>query len=360
MPTEKSVRTAISASADVATPSALTAWRKALAKAGSQIVRIKVFGDSISRCISGVSCLATPTATGPTDKNSLWVNNLRTALANAGYPVYSTGMLPVVSGYQSGTLIDSAVWTMTGTAYTTSTLLGPNQAPTAGVTFATLVKMPPAAVATMSAQTGTTLNIYCATYTDSSSGLNVAIDGTTVGTACGATSASATPVIKSFTVSSGSHTAVLTSNSTGNSYLYGAEWVSGTVGVTVDNYSLGGVQASGFAGHFDFSDLQTGDALAIIALGTNEALNNISAATYTTNTAAIASHATARGSSVLIFSEPPCNNASCSDRSAIDRPGRLGAGAIVRLWLRISLRPMAFLLDRQFVELVLRHQSASQ
>jgi hypothetical protein len=238
---------------------------------------------------------------------SLWPNALRAALTNAGYTPHGTGVIPIMSGQSP--YIDGTAWTMSGTAFTTTSLLGPQQA--TGTVLSSLVKMPPGAIATMSAQTGNTLTVYCATYTDSSSGLTIAIDGTNVGTACATTSAAATPLAQNFSVAAGSHTAKLTSNSTGNAYLYGAEWTANPYGVAIDNYSIAGAQATAFAGHFDFADLQSGDALTIIALGTNEAIQATSTAAYAANMNAIAGHEMARGSSIFILTEPPCGTGAC-------------------------------------------------
>jgi hypothetical protein len=298
----------INAFGDIGTPSNLVAWREALAKSATQVVRVKVFADSISRCVSNVSCSS---GTGPADKASLWVNNLRQAITNAGYVSHGTGMLSVItSGVPN---VDGTAWTLTGT-WTTSTAIGPQQVPSAGTTLNTLVKMSPAATATMSAHSGTTLIVYCARTSDSSSGMDVAIDGTSAGTACGTIAGSATAVATSFTVSAGSHTVVLTAGGTGFSYLYGAEWVANTYGVAIDNYAVGSMQALGYVGHFDFSDLQSGDALTVLSLGTNEAEYGTvgGSPSFATELAAIATHQAGRGSSILLFAEPPCSNLSCS------------------------------------------------
>ena len=302
----------VQASNSGAIPPALSKFRLALAKSSTQVVRVEVFGDSISRCWTGAS--GSCNGYGPTNSSSLWTNALRTAFVEAGYPSHGTGVIPVFGSISGAGIIDTSAYTMSGTSYAMSTIIGPQQVLTGGVSAGSgLMQMAPGTIATLSAKTGDTLEVYCAEYTDSSAGINVAIDGTNIGTACGVTAGSATALVQSFTAGSGlgSHTAVLTANAGAgtHAYLYAIEWTIGSVGVSVDGIGAGGALSAYWANHYDFSDLASGHALSIVSLGTNDATGGVSAGTYSTNITSTITHEEGLGASVFVLSEPPMNNA---------------------------------------------------
>jgi lysophospholipase L1-like esterase len=154
--------------------------------------------------------------------------------------------------------------------------------------------------------------VYCAGYADSSSGLNVVIDGVSVGTACGVVANSVTAFAPVFSAPSGlgAHSAVLTSNSTGYSYLYGAEWTVGSRGISVHNLAVGGAIAEFYgtnaASQLGFSDLiGSGTQLAVALLGTNEPGLGASLSSYSAALKNLIRHEQSLGASVLIIAPPP-------------------------------------------------------
>jgi hypothetical protein len=260
----------------------MTTLLQALHNASSQAVNIVVLSDSFGIC-DYTNC-----GVGPTVSSNRYTEQLRINL-QAQYGSHGTGMVPLVGVV--GPTLNSEEWAVSGTWGTVNTL-GPYQA--ASVAGSSLVHLSNGAVATFtSAIPYDTINTYCMTNSSSGS-ISVAIDGVSVGTACGSTTSSATArAITSSTASLGTHTATFTS--TGDSYIYAAEGTAGTTGVSVHNLSVGSAAAEWFglapSTQLAFSDLiPTGTQGVLTMLQTNEPGVGYSVASFTGAMNAIIAH----------------------------------------------------------------------
>jgi lysophospholipase L1-like esterase len=276
----------------------LSAWYTSLDNAHSQVVNVVVIGDSISH------------GTGVTNLANLWVNGLKGALQSQ-YGSHGSGIIPIITGLSGGANSQEkdALWTLGG-SFTYSNALGGSQA-AGNASGSSLMVMGSGASATLASQTADNFNVYCATANDSGSGIQVKIDGTVAGIACGTTTSSTTAHVASFSAGgSGSHTLQLIS--LGNhGYLYGAEATVGVTGVSVHNLSVAGAVSGWFGANASaalaFSDqIPGGTQLAVVMLGTNDAGLGISVGTYQGNMQSIVSHEkNLANPSVVVWSEPP-------------------------------------------------------
>jgi hypothetical protein len=295
-----------------------------LSKAATQLVRIRVLGDSISRCWGAAGNAASSCAgagIGPVTFGNLWVEQLRSWL-NAHYPSHGSGLIPVVSGVPS--VVDSAYYTLVGNISVGGNFtLGIPSQQNNGATFTggTGIDMHSAATLSMKAMPGSTLNIYYVSYsTLSTAGFNIAIDGHnqgTFGTDAGA-AAGYHMVSVPAPAGSASHTTQLTCNG-GDCFIYALEWVTNPNGVAVDNLSVAACAAECFGANPNNAmaviDLTNNAAHVydITALGMNDYLRDANLAQYQTNMSGIVSHAQSTGvQSVLVFNMPWTTAASAS------------------------------------------------
>jgi hypothetical protein len=260
----------------------LTTLLQALHNAGNQAVNIVVLSDSFGIC-DYTNC-----GVGPTASSNRYTEQLRINL-QAQYGSHGTGMVPLVGVV--GPTLNSEEWAVSGTWGTTNTL-GPYQV--ASLAGSSLVHLSNGAVATFtSAIPYDTVNTYCMTNSASGS-LSVAIDGVSVGTACSATTSSATAhAVTSASASLGTH--VTTFTSTGDSYIYAAEGTAGTTGVSVHNLSVGSAAAEWFglapSAQLAFSDLiPTGTQGVLTMLQTNEPGVGYTVSSFTSAMNAIIAH----------------------------------------------------------------------
>ena len=122
---------------------------------------------------------------------------------------------------------------------------------------------------------GTKVVIYGATYNDSQA-CSVSIDGVSQTAFGGATTGGYTAISASYTVTAGTHTLTLTGPSSGHCYVYGAEWINGTSGISVHNLARGSFAANAYGSSTStelpwLSSIQGGIQLLIVQIGTNDA-----------------------------------------------------------------------------------------
>jgi len=250
------------------------------------------------------------------------------------YQQYSTGFRPIVRLSNATTTVSAADgYTLTSGTLTNSTLLGPQES---GVSLngGSLLTLSNAGVITIAVgQPYSSVNIACVQGT-SISGYTVTINGSSVGTACGSGSGSATATIQNFAnpVAQASQPATgstLTLTALGaTNYLYayeavlfcGAAQSACTTGFVVDNLGVGGASSPWFA-----SGTKTGStdggmvwvkalsgqiALGVLENGENDA-NSSSGITSTQQNAQnqiVATDLINKGASVLWFGPPPYNS----------------------------------------------------
>ena len=285
-----------------------------LSKAATQLVRIRVLGDSISRCWGAAgNTQAACAGIGPVTFSNLWVEQLRSWL-NAHYLSHGSGLIPVVASIPPNN-IDNNFYTLT-VNYTAS------QGFNLGVPYQTQngssavggggVHLNANAAIAMKAIPGRTLNIYYVTYsTLTTSGFNVTIDGQskgTYGTQSGSGGGYYMASVDAGTLAS--HQASLSCNGS-DCYIYAFEWVTNPNGVAVDNLSVAACAAECFGANPSTAmaviDLTNNGARVydIAALGMNDYLRDASLAQYQTNLSGIVSHAQATGvQSVFMFNMP--------------------------------------------------------
>jgi hypothetical protein len=285
-----------------------------LSKAATQLVRIRVLGDSITRCWGAAgNTQAACAGIGPVTFGNLWVERLRSWL-NARYLSHGSGLIPVVASIP-GNKIDNNFYTVTGT-YTAS--LGFDL----GVPYQTQngssmiggggIHLNANANISMKATSGKTLNVYYVTYADTTTaGFNVTIDGQAKGT-YGTESGPAGGYYKA-SVDAGSlanHQASLSCNGS-DCYIYAFEWVTNPNGVAVDNLSVAACAAECFGANPNSAmaviDLTNNGARVydIVALGMNDYLRDADLGVYGSNMSGIISHAQATGvQSVFVFNMP--------------------------------------------------------
>jgi lysophospholipase L1-like esterase len=163
--------------------------------------------------------------------------------------------------------------------------LGPNQA--IGTPFGTLYRLAPSATVTISTKFyGDTFRPYFASAMDTISPASVSIDGETVVAIGGRPTTSFQPQVASIPTTAGWHTAVITAPASGAFYYAGFEWTTGSTGISVHNFGRGGALSAAFGLNADrqmaFVSL-VGCHIAVLSLGVNDAIFDISAASYRAN-----------------------------------------------------------------------------
>jgi hypothetical protein len=293
-----------------------------LSRAATQLVRIRVLGDSISRCWGAAgNTQAACAGIGPVAFNNLWVEQLRNWL-NAHYPSHGSGLIPVVASILPNN-IDNNFYTATGN-YTAS------QGFDLGIPYQTQngssaiggggIHLNANATISMKPIVGRTLNVYYVTYsTSTTAGFNITIDGQAKGTYGTQTGTGGGYYMSSIDAgTTASHQASLSCNGT-DCYIYAFEWVTNPNGVAVDNLSIAACAAECFGANPNNSmaviDLTNNGARVydIEALGMNDYLRSTNLAQYQTNMSGIVSHAQATGvQSALLFNMPWTTAASAN------------------------------------------------
>jgi len=285
-----------------------------LSKAATQLVRIRVLGDSITRCwgVAG-NPAASCAGIGPVTFGNLWVEQLRSWL-NARYPSHGSGLIPVVSGLPSS--VDSAYYTLAGSISVGGNFnLGVPSQQNNGPIFVggTGIDMHSASTLSMKAMSGSTLKIYYVSYsTLSTAGFHVSIDGQNQGAFGTDADVAAGFHVASVSAPAGSssHTTQLTCNGS-DCFIYALEWVTHPNGVAVDNLAVGACAAECFGANPDNAmkviDLTNSGTRVydVVALGMNDYLRDANLGVYQTNMSGIVSHAQATGvQSVFVFNMP--------------------------------------------------------
>lgn len=285
----------------------------ALANAGTQVVRIRAFGDSLTRCWGATGNTQSSCAgTGPVAQSSLWIEQLRSWI-NAQYPSHGTGILPVMAGMPS---------TLSYDYYTTS---GPTSWYSVGVPTQTGtpngsfdgkagLQLSGGGSLNMYPHKGDSLTIYYTTYSNfRTAGFTVNVDGQNLGTfGTENTGNNIAPHKVSIPVPGGlgNHSGSITCNAVngGVCYLYATEWTAGRVGVSVDNLAIGACQAGCFGtpGNLQMIDLTAAGAKTfdILALGTNDYLRG-NIADYQNQMSNLIGHEQSQGvGGILVLSMP--------------------------------------------------------
>ena len=289
-------------------------WRSlssALSNASNQVVRLRAFGDSLTRCWGAAGNTQSSCAgIGPVTQSNLWIEQLRSWL-KANYPSHGTGILPLMAGMPSG--ISNDYYTVSGPTSWYNVGV-PTQTGTPGGTFdgKAGLQMGASSSFTTYPQTGDSLVIYYTTYsTVSTAGFTVTIDGQNLGT-FGTENTGSDIVAHQVKISApgglGSHTATVSCNTTnGACYVYATEWTIGNAGVSVDNLSIGACQAACFGtpGNLQMIDVtgSGGKTFDIIALGTNDYLRG-SISDYQNQMSNLIAREQSQGASILVMSMP--------------------------------------------------------
>lgn len=273
-----------------------------------------------------------------TSFRNIWAEQLR-AYLQSNSASHGSGIIPLHTS--------SGAWTLNGT-WNTLNNLGPYQAGNNAFNMLYQASGASNTAATTVKYYGDHVVVYYATYTDSGAGFSVAIDGGTPATYGAVTSASFTPTSVSIPVSIGWHTLVITPPSTGNCYLYGAEWLVGTAGVSVHNLGRGGARSEAFGANTAtqlawLNQIGGGVQLAIISLGINDAGASVPLATYQANLQAIVTYLTTNFSpapSILILDQgnPSANNTGTYPHSAYAAIEQKVAVANGAMFLSVSRR----------------------
>lgn len=251
---------------------------------------------------ASVTCSGPNTAV-PQYSQNRQAEQIRIAL-QAQYGYGGTGLMPLINVMSCPTLqVNPELYSASPAAIATSQLIGPQYS-----TYGSVVQMATGQVITWNGGglPYTFVRTYCADNA-SSNAITVAIDGVSVGTACGTHNGSAIARVATsspnqpYTNHSTTFTCV-----TGPCYMYGAEGRpstgAGNAGVRVHNTSVGSAPSGWFAGHTEFEDLisdgngcSNGNAqLVIYAMGTNDAAYSVSLATYQANYTSYITHAQTR------------------------------------------------------------------
>ena len=161
----------------------------------------------------------------------------------------------------------------------------------------------------MSSQMADRFQVYCAETADSASGIQTAVDGTNGPIVCAANGGNIAISATVPTSGLGSHVLKLTALGSGHAYLYAAEALIGNSGITVDNISVGGAASTFFGdapSKLAFIKAQTEPySLVIVPLGTNDAGQGASVATYTANMQTLLGSFTGTRPSFIVVNENP-------------------------------------------------------
>lgn len=290
----------------------------------SRVANVVLLGDSWTE------------GAGFTSVKNVWAQQLQ-AYLQTSFGSHGTGIVPLHTS--------TGAWTLTGT-WNQLPNLGPSQG--GNNAFSSLYQASGTSnTAAMSVKYyGDHFVIYYATYTDSGAGFGVAIDGGAATTYGNQTSTGYTPKSVSIATSTGWHTAVITAPATGNCYLYGAEWVSGTSGVSVHNMGRGGARSEAFGGSPAnelawLNQISGGVQLAIISLGVNDYGESVAPATYGANLQALITYLKTSFSpapSILILDQGNVNQSGGSPQSAYTATEQQLALANNAMFLSVSRR----------------------
>jgi lysophospholipase L1-like esterase len=221
---------------------------------------------------------------GPNQRANLWPESLGTALQQqAPNQPHSTGLLTLEA---NAGRVDTDVWTVSGT-YQYNPQIGPyqgildrGQVPSNGGT----VLLPPGTEASLSRQLGDTLWLYWASCPDSTP-FTVTIDGKPQGVFGSETSPTCTARrTRLYRGPLGMHTLTITPTS-GNVYVYAAEWTSAKGGIEVDNLAVGGATTRFYASpqKLAYVGVIPNVSLVILALGINDFAHAIPTEEYGIN-----------------------------------------------------------------------------
>ncbi len=205
-------------------------WLSALHNAQYAATDVVWIGDSIERLWLGTA----GAVAGPTHRSSLPPYHLADVLQgmrDVGGS-HGTGLVPITALIGG---VDTANWTVSGT-YTTSALIGPTQSSLyAGNSTVVLTG---SNTASMSQQWGDTVFVYWADCSGSAT-FTVSVDGVSQGSFGATTSTCTAHRTQIWTGWRGNHTMVITGPSSGNAYIYGAEWTVGSTGISVHDVAVG-------------------------------------------------------------------------------------------------------------------------
>lgn len=307
-------------------------------------------GDVINSQAGPLGC--GPNTAVPQYSQNRQAEQIRISLQSQ-YGYGGTGLMPVMN-VMGCALVNPELYTASPTTIALTTEIGPQY-----LTNGSVVVMAASQVITWNGGglPYTFARIYCADDA-SSNAMAVAIDGNSVGSACGTTNAS--PIARVFTTTPNksytNHTLTLTCTS-GHCLLYGIEGRpstgSGNAGVRVHNVSMGSAPSAWFAGHTEFEDLITDGVitpsaqLVIYAMGTNDAALGISVATYQSNFQTYFAHELAKAGEppVIVIYRPGLDNiasqtyfaaltayGTANNMLVIDQTNRWGTSCTTGCW----------------------------
>jgi hypothetical protein len=130
----------------------LQAWFSQLTSIYTQVVGVRIFGDSIASCWQTDPGCAT---FGPRYQSNRWPDLLLNAATQAGLPIYGNGLQPCIGTVISAAFLLQGPYTSTGTIVNDSTV-GPSQA-TGALTGGSICKM--TATATITYPAGPTFDV---------------------------------------------------------------------------------------------------------------------------------------------------------------------------------------------------------
>ena len=255
-------------------------WGDLYTEAAHRAVNIVIIGDSIACCI------------GPKDYNNVWPNQLRAQLELKA-PSHGSGIIPV--GNNNGVSMNPQ-WSFDGAKDEITTIeFGPFQSGTGQ--FGGVFRLEGSHRLTISPHRGDHANIYFATTNDSAGGIRVSSGATFLGLIGREQSMKPEARMASIALPAdgADHSITLEpAQPTSAIYIYGVEFTSGSVGLSIHNLAHGYARSEAWGGdpvrQMAFLSHIPGklDA-AIIALGVNDSVNNMgtTAAQYTANMRAI-------------------------------------------------------------------------
>jgi lysophospholipase L1-like esterase len=257
----------------------LDGWMSAMQHAATARVHVVVMSDSTARVdqSNGIGV-------GPEERANLWPQRLRVDLD----PDHGSGLLTLEG---NAARFDNDVWSIPA-PYAYTPAIGPweagmdhGQVPPNGGT----VLLHAGETAKLAPQKGDTLWLYWAACPDSRSP-SVSVDGQPQVIPGSETAAAPCTARRSRVYSgpAGVHTAAVTASS-GNAYVYAAEWTTGESGVSVDNLAIGGATAGFFAGETKLAFVRAipDVALLIVSLGINDFIHGVPPDEYGSNLTAI-------------------------------------------------------------------------
>ena len=297
--------------------SSYSGWWKALSSAlknaQTQVVRVRVFGDSMSRCwgpagaASGVNC----PGVGPTTNAALWIEQLR-AFLNAAYPSHGSGFLPFAHGIDA---VAGGEYALSGAGSPNYfPALVPNQGGTQANGSLGVELKNGQSLTEIVGHAGDTLQLAYVAYTYSGGGSGGGFDVSIDGQALGRFGSEAAPALEGKTLSfpvpaaAATHKFAVTCQSD-SCYLYGAEWTIGTAGVSLDNFAGSACRSECFnrADKLYFPSLWAAGStnFDLFFLGTNDYFHGATVSQYASDLGALVANEKSIGvKSILIASEP--------------------------------------------------------